>query len=132
MQFYLSTKKKIELVDVTNHVQSFVEKSGVKTGACVVHAPHATAAIIINEFEPNLQSDFERIFETILPKINYAHDRIDDNATAHLISGLFGSGRVIPIEEGRLVLGTWQRVIFCELDGPRSKRVVNVTILKSD
>lgn len=132
MQFYLSTKKKIELIDVTDYVKGFVEKSGVKNGACIVHAPHATAAIIINEFEPNLQSDFERVFESILPKISYAHDRIDDNAAAHLISGLFGSGRVIPIEDGKLALGIWQRVIFCELDGPRSRRVVNVTILKSE
>jgi secondary thiamine-phosphate synthase enzyme len=131
MQFSISTKKKIELVDITSQIEYAVEKSGVKSGACVVHAPHATVAIVLNEFEPNLQRDFEQVFEKMLPKMDYAHDNIDNNATSHLLSGLIGSGRTIPIEDGKLALGTWQKIIFCELDGPRSDREVVVSILKS-
>jgi secondary thiamine-phosphate synthase enzyme len=131
MKFSISTKKKIELVDITSQIEYAVEKSGVKSGACVVHAPHATVAIVLNEFESNLQRDFEQVFEKILPKIDYAHDHIDNNATSHLLSGLVGSGRTIPIEDGKLALGTWQRIIFCELDGPRSDREIIVSILKS-
>lgn len=130
MQFLISTKNRVELLDITEQVQGFVERSGVKSGACVVYAPHATAAIIINEFEPNLRADFERVFENMLPKMDYLHDQIDDNAAAHLLSGLVGCGRTIPIEEGKLSLGTWQRIIFCELDGPQARRNVTVTILK--
>jgi secondary thiamine-phosphate synthase enzyme len=131
MQFSISTKKKIELVDITGQVEYAVEKSGVKSGACVVYAPHATVAIVINEFEPNLQRDFENVFEKMLPEMDYMHDNIDNNARAHLLSGMVGSGRTIPIEDGKLSLGTWQRIIFCELDGPRSARNIVVNILKS-
>jgi secondary thiamine-phosphate synthase enzyme len=131
MQFSISTKKKVELVDITSQIEYAVERSGVKSGACVVHAPHATVAIVLNEFEPNLQRDFEQVFEKMLPKMDYAHDHIDNNALSHLLSGLIGSGRTIPIEDGKLALGTWQRIIFCELDGPRSKREIVVSILKS-
>jgi secondary thiamine-phosphate synthase enzyme len=131
MQFSISTKKKIELVDITNQVEYAVERSGVKSGACVIYAPHATVAIVLNEFEPNLQQDFERVFEKMLPNLDYMHDHIDNNARAHLLSGMVGSGRVIPVEEGKLTLGTWQRIIFCELDGPRSQRDIVVNVLKS-
>lgn len=131
MQFSISTKKKVELVDITSQIEYAVERSGVKSGACVVHAPHATVAIVLNEFEPNLQRDFEQVFEKMLPKMDYAHDHIDNNALSHLLSGLIGSGRTIPIEDGKLALGTWQRIIFCELDGPRSNREIVVSILKS-
>ena len=131
MQFSISTKKKIELVDITEQVQYSVERSGAKTGLCTVYAPHATAAIVINEFEPNIQKDFEKVFEAIIPRADYLHDHIDNNAPAHLLSGLFGCGRTIPIEDGKLVLGTWQRIIFCEFDGPRSLRNIVVTIVKS-
>jgi secondary thiamine-phosphate synthase enzyme len=131
MQFAISTKKKIELVDITSQVEYAVERSGVKSGACVIHAPHATVAIVLNEFEPNLQQDFEHVFEKMLPDMDYLHDHIDNNARAHLLSGMIGSGRVIPVEDGKLTLGTWQRIIFCELDGPRSKRDIVVNVLKS-
>jgi secondary thiamine-phosphate synthase enzyme len=131
MQFSVSTKKRIELVDITRQVEEAVERSTVKTGACVVYAPHATAAIVINEFEPNLAADFEQVFERMLPQLSYMHDNIDDNATSHLLSGLVGCERTIPIENGRLALGTWQRIIFCELDGPRATRNITVTILKA-
>jgi len=131
MEFSISTKKKIELVDITGQVEYAVERSGAKTGICNVYAPHATAAIVINEFEPNLQKDFEKVFEAMLPHMDYMHDNIDDNASAHLLSGILGCGMTIPIQEGRLALGTWQRIIFCELDGPRSLRNIIVTIIKS-
>jgi len=131
MQFSISTKKRIELIDITEKVEYVVERSGAKTGICNVYAPHATAAIVINEFEPNLEKDFEKVFEAILPRADYMHDHIDNNASAHLLSGLFGCSRMIPVEEGKLALGTWQRIIFCEFDGPRPLRNILVTILKS-
>jgi len=131
MQFSISTKKKIELIDITGQIEYAVERSGAKTGLCTVYAPHATAAIIINEFEPNIQKDFEKVFETMLPHADYMHDHIDNNAPAHLLSGLIGCGRTIPIEGGKLALGTWQKIIFCEFDGPRSLRNIVVTIITS-
>lgn len=127
MEFQIQTKRKIELIDVTEKVREAVHKSKVTSGICLVYAPHATAAITINEFEPNLEDDFEKIFKHLIPVLEYSHNKIDDNAEAHLRSSLFGCGKSIPIENGELVLGTWQRIIFCEFDGPRSRRV-NVTV----
>lgn len=129
MEFQIQTKKKTELVDITDKVREIVNKSRATTGVCTVYAPHATAAITINEFEPNLANDFEAIFERLIPKGNYQHNRIDDNAEAHLLSSLFGSGKSIPIEDGKLALGTWQRIILCEFDGPRSRKIV-VTVVE--
>lgn len=123
MEFSIQTRKRIELLDITEKVRSLIEGK-IKEGICLVYAPHATAAIIINEYEPLLESDFLKLFEKLVPPGNYAHNSIDDNAEAHLKSGIIGSGREIPIENGRLALGTWQRIIFCEFDGPRSRRVI--------
>ena len=129
MEIQISTKRNFEFVDITEKVEEIVRRSNVTSGICLVYAPHATAAIIINEFEPNLASDFEKLFERLIPRGNYSHNLIDDNAEAHLKSALFDSGKCIPIENGKLVLGTWQRIIFCEFDGPRSRRI-NVSIAK--
>lgn len=123
MEFSIQTRKKTELIDITERVCSLAEGKA-KEGICLVYTPHTTAAIIINEFEPLLESDFLNVFEKLVPKGNYAHNSIDDNAEAHLKSGILGCERAIPIENGRLMLGTWQRIIFCEFDGPRSRKVI--------
>jgi secondary thiamine-phosphate synthase enzyme len=129
MEFQIQTKRKVELIDITEKVREMVHRSKTTSGICLVYAPHATAAITINEFEPNIAADFETIFEHLIPKADYQHNMIDDNAEAHLRSSLFGCGKSIPIENGELVLGTWQRIIFCEFDGPRNRRI-NVSIAK--
>lgn len=124
MEFAAQTSSQKELIDITGQVSAAVAKSGIRDGICLVYAPHATAGIIINEFEPNIRRDFESIFECLFPKEDWAHNRIDDNAEAHLKSGLIGCERTIPVENGSLLLGTWQRILLCEFDGPRERRVV--------
>jgi len=117
------TSKKVELLDITDSVREVVGRSGVKEGLCLVFIPHSTAAIIINEWEPNLLRDVQKILERLVPRDEYEHNRIDDNAEAHLRNIALGCEKAIPIANGDLALGTWQRLILCELDGPRARKV---------
>lgn len=126
----LSTREKYQLVDLTETVEEIVSESQVADGLCLVHASHATAAIICNEHESGLIHDILRkVKEIFPPSAGYLHDRIDDNASAHIASALIGASRAFPIKDGRLVRGTWQNIFLLELDGPRSRRTVNVHII---
>jgi secondary thiamine-phosphate synthase enzyme len=131
VQFFeieLKTDKKIQIVDITRHVESRVDKSAVANGLCVVHAPHATAAIMLNESESGLISDMENKIDNIFQG-DYSHDRIDDNAAAHIASAFIKSSITLPVREGHLVRGTWQNILFVELDGPRSQRKVIIELM---
>jgi len=93
-------------------------------GIAVIYTPHTTTALIVNEAESGLLEDIVEVLQKLIPKgAGYKHDRIDDNADAHLRACILGNSLVIPVENGRLVLGTWQRILFVELDGPRRRRV---------
>ena len=126
----LSTNEKYQLVDLTETVEKIVSESQVANGLCLVHASHATAAIVCNEHESGLIHDILRkVKEIFPPSAGYLHDRIDDNASGHIASALIGASRTFPIEGGQLVRGTWQNIFLLELDGPRSRRTVNVHII---
>ncbi|HDD36075.1 MAG TPA: YjbQ family protein [Archaeoglobus veneficus] len=120
----IKTKERIEIVDITEDVQSLVSKSDVKDGIAIVYTPHTTTAIIINEAERGLMDDITSIIQKIVPQNSYKHDRIDNNADAHLRAVILGNSVVVPVTNGKLDLGTWQRIMFVELDGPRSRRVL--------
>lgn len=122
----LSTSKKHELIDITSKVKEIVKTSKVKEGICFLYVPHATAAITINEnADPNIQTDIIKAINKIVPEHdNYLHDSIDNNAAAHIKSTLIGVSKSIPISNGKLQLGTWQDIFFCEFDGPRSGRKI--------
>ncbi|MGB9719367.1 MAG: secondary thiamine-phosphate synthase enzyme YjbQ [Candidatus Anstonellales archaeon] len=119
-EFFVETKKRIEVVDITKEVEAKIEKTAK---ACLVFVPHATAAIIINEYEPNIKNDYERFYSE-LAKGEWKHNSIDNNAEAHLLSSLVKPFAVIPCENGKLVLGTWQRMMLLELDGPRRRKII--------
>jgi secondary thiamine-phosphate synthase enzyme len=126
----LSTKEKYQLVDLTESIEKIVSESDIEKGLCLVHASHATAAIICNEHESGLIQDILRkVKELFPPGAGYMHDRIDDNASSHVASALIGASRAFPIDGGRLVRGTWQNIFLLELDGPRTRRIVNIHII---
>jgi len=126
----IQTKTRIELIDITDRVRALVKESGIKDGICVISTRHTTSSIIVNENERGLRTDILDMLKEIVPENkNYAHNSIDNNADSHLRAALLGMSETIPIEDGHLVLGTWQSVFFVELDGPRH-RSVNVTIIK--
>jgi secondary thiamine-phosphate synthase enzyme len=127
--FSVKTSKRTQIIDITKEVEEIVRKSKIKNGICLVFLPHATAAIIAEENEAGLIADIEKFIREKFPKgVGYLHDRIDDNADAHLASGFIGQSRIFPVKNGELVRGTWQRPMLIELDGPRNRNVV-VTVL---
>ena len=128
-EFTVSTAKKRELVNITRQVEKIVSESAVEGGICLVFVPHVTAAILLNEDEAGFKADMETLLETWIPEGNWQHNRIDDNATAHLASALISQSRVLPVTDGSLQLGTWQEIFLVELDGPRSPRHIVVKII---
>lgn len=129
-EFYISTSKKQELIDITEKISLIIKKSKVKNGICNVFAAHATAAIIINEnYDPNICLDLLDSLNKLVPKGIWRHDKIDSNADAHIKSAILGPSETIPIKNGQLGLGKWQSVMLAELDGPRNNRKIIITII---
>ncbi len=120
----VSTRRRIEAVDVTREVERWLSEVGAGDGILVVRVPHTTAAVTINEAEPGLLEDIVRVIEEYFrPGGDWMHNRIDNNAHAHLAASFMGDSRVIPVRGGRPALGTWQRILLVEGDGPRSRRI---------
>jgi secondary thiamine-phosphate synthase enzyme len=123
-QINVSTRSRTELVDITSQVQGVVAESGVRDGVCHVYVPHTTAGVTINEnADPSVREDIlMELNKTIPLQDNYKH--LEGNAAAHIKATIVGSSETVLVEGGRLVLGTWQGLFFCEFDGPRSRRVL--------
>ena len=122
-QLRVKTNSRTELVDITQGVQRLVLESGVRSGTCTLHVPHTTAGVTINEnSDPNVGRDILKELNKVIPfDDNYGHT--EGNSAAHIKSSLIGVTKSILVDEGRLVLGTWQALFFCEFDGPRERRV---------
>ncbi len=118
----IQTNERIELVNITSKIEKFVESK--KTGICFIFVPHATAALIMQEDEEGLKRDIENKIKEIFFQGNYEHDKIDNNAASHLASGFLKQFLLIPVENGKLIRGTWQDLFLVELDGPRNRQVV--------
>jgi secondary thiamine-phosphate synthase enzyme len=128
MEIRVRTGKKYETVDLTSQVAEMVRTSGTEEGICCVYTPHATAAIVINENDdPHIGLDLLDALDKLVPEGVWRHDRIDSNGAAHLKAAILGPSEVIPVQSGRLTLGTWQAIMLVELDGPRDRKVI-VTI----
>ncbi len=129
-RFSVSTHQHNEVLDITKEVRRAVVDAAVRTGVCTVYVPHATAAITINEnADPNIGVDFlNALSQMVTEHGGWLHDRIDNNAAAHIKAALVGPSESIPIADGELVLGTWQDIFLCEFDGPRHERRIVVTI----
>jgi secondary thiamine-phosphate synthase enzyme len=129
-EIIISSSKREELIDITPQVKKIVKEAKVKEGICVIYTPHATGAIIINEnADPNICDDIVEALGKLIPAGRWRHDRIDNNADAHIKSSIIGVSVNIPISNGELQLGTWQDCFFAELDGPRNHRRVIITII---
>ncbi len=119
----VNTSKHTQMLNITDMVQKAVEDSGVRSGVCTVFIPHTTAAVTINEnADPDVVRDFTAEIDKLVPwEDGYQH--MEGNSAAHLKASMIGFSEQIIIEDGRLVLGTWQGVYFCEYDGPRRRNV---------
>ncbi len=140
MRFYFEsipfrTGKRFEVIDVTSEVNDAVRRSGVKRGLLNIWSPHTTAAVTVNEHDPDLWEDLLSTLKRLVPvEGRYLHNAKyrwipgEQNAHAHILSSLFKPDVTVPVEEGRARLGSWQSILFVELDGPRNRRV-EVTVL---
>lgn len=119
----IKTTQQTELIDITGTVQNLVNRFGPTDGACMVYVPHTTAGITINEnADPTVRQDILMILNQVIPAdAPYRH--AEGNSPAHIKATLTGTTATVPIESGRLVLGTWQGIFFCEFDGPRRRQV---------
>ncbi|NQT95042.1 MAG: YjbQ family protein [Candidatus Omnitrophica bacterium] len=123
-EFGVQTKDLAELIDITAEVQEHLKASKIKDGICVIYIPHTTASVCINEnADPSVKSDINDTLDKLIPRDgSYSHS--EGNADAHVKASIIGSSRVVLIESGKLLLGTWQGIYFCEFDGPRKRKVV--------
>lgn len=120
----LRTRTKVDFQDITSQIQSVVRDSGVESGVCHLFVPHTTAGITLNEHaDPSVADDIAAQLESIVPyHSKYRH--LEGNAPAHIKASLTGDSETLLIEDGRLILGTWQGIFFCEFDGPRNRTVL--------
>jgi secondary thiamine-phosphate synthase enzyme len=132
MRFTISfpTHAREELVDITDKVRAIAAEHGLNSELCALYAQGATGAIMVQEnWDPNIRTDVLKCLRTLAPKGVWLHDEEDGNGDAHIKAGIVGPSEVIPMQDGRLLLGTWQNIFFCEFDGPRQARTVIVTLL---
>lgn len=128
-EFDLRTSAKTEFKDITSQLRNIVKESGVRNGICVVFIPHTTAAVTINEnADPDVKTDIEKELNKIVPW-NDSYRHFEGNSAAHIKASMFGFSETIIINDGELVLGTWQNIYFSEFDGPRTRKVF-VKIMK--
>ena len=119
----VKSRARTEFVDITEKVQEVLKESGIISGVCYLYVPHTTAAVTINEgADPSVQRDIQTVLNRFIPFEGDYHHR-EGNSSAHIKSTLIGISQNVLVDEGRLVLGTWQSIFFCEFDGPRHRRV---------
>lgn len=122
---YLNVKSRLrnEFIDITARVEDLLREIGMKSGVCYLYVPHTTAGITINEgADPSVQQDILNTLSSLIPHEGGYH-HMEGNSDAHIKSSIVGASQYVIVEEGRLILGTWQSVFFCEFDGPRHRRV---------
>ncbi|MBI5212771.1 MAG: YjbQ family protein [Nitrospirae bacterium] len=120
----IKSRSKTEFIDITDEIHEAVKESGVKSGVCYIYVPHTTAGVTINEgADPSVKRDILTTLSRLIPfEGDYQH--MEGNSAAHIKSTLVGVSANILIEDGKVVLGTWQSVYFCEFDGPRHRRAI--------
>lgn len=127
----ISTGTSMELKDISGLVNDCVGEAGIQNGIVLVYTPHTTAGITINEnADPSVKSDMIRFFSEMVPDKSYFR-HMEGNSSSHIMSSLISPSQSFILDNGRLILGTWQGIFFCEFDGPRSRKVY-VKILSED
>lgn len=119
----IRSRSRFEMIDITQSVQEATREEKIDSGMALIYTPHTTAAVTINEnADPDVRGDILAALDRIVPlSANYRH--AEGNSAAHVKSSLVGASEMVMIENGRLLLGTWQAIFFCEFDGPRTRKV---------
>ena len=126
-ELWFNTKRRREYINITPQVEKCLEESGIKQGIVLCNAMHITASVFINDDESGLHADFEKWLEKLAPEkpySQYAHNRYEDNADAHLKRTVMGREAVVAVTDGKLDFGPWEQIFYGEFDGKRKKRVL--------
>ena len=135
MKFSIKTRGFNDVIDITDRISEIVEKSKIKDGLCLISCPGSTAGLTTIEADPNLLEDFKEFLEKLVPSNRpYRHDETwgDKNAPSHIRSALIKPFLTVPIEDGKLVLGTWQQITFLDFDNRARDREIFVKIISSE
>lgn len=117
----ISTKKKDEVVDITETVENLLQEMNTQSGTCVIFVAHTTCALTTADLDPGTDLDFLNALRRMLPHMSYRHPHDPSHTPDHILSSILGPSLAIPYHDGHLLLGTWQRIILVELDGPRQR-----------
>ena len=121
----VGTTNRCQMLDITGRIRSVVSEAGIENGDVIVHCPHTTAAITINEnADPDVPHDILLTLSELMPHLRSGYRHCEGNSDAHCKSSLFGCSEQILIKNKSLTLGTWQAIFFCEFDGPRNRQVI--------
>ena len=123
-EFEIPTKDRYELIDITDKVKEIIKQSSIKSGLALIFVPHSTAAVLLTENETGLKQDWLKVFKKMVAGFDFMHNRIDNNADSHILSGLVGQGKVVPVENGNIIRGAWQQIFLAEFDGPKKRKVI--------
>jgi secondary thiamine-phosphate synthase enzyme len=124
----IETRKNKQVIDITDRVNHLIAEHGFREGVCNVFVTHTTAAVSTADLDPGTDLDMLDAFTTMTPKLNYRHPHNPAHAPDHILATLVGPSVTVPVSAGRLVLGTWQRIVLFEFDGPRQRHLV-VTLI---
>lgn len=113
-----------QLVDITSEIEAVVSESRVQSGIVIVFVPHSTAGVLITEDESGLKDDWMKVLKNLVSGFEFFHNWVDNNASAHILSGLIGQVKTFVIEKGKLVNGSWQQIFLAEFDGPIERKVI--------
>lgn len=123
-EFNVQTKERYELVDITNRVEDIIKQGKIENGLALIFVPHSTAGIVLTENESGLKQDWVQFLKKLVSGFDFLHNRIDNNADSHILSGLIGQGKTIAIKNNKLILGVWQQIFLVELDGPKNRKII--------
>ncbi len=131
MELKVRTRNKNDVVDLTRQIAELVRQADLEHGLCHVYVPHATAAIIVNENDdPQIGQDLLTALDGLIPEGVWLHDKVDENGASHLKATILGPSETVPIQRGRLALGTWQAIMLVDFDGPRDRTAI-VTLTRA-
>ena len=120
----VKTNEKRQVIDITDLINQELEKQNFKEGLCNLFLTHTTASLTTADLDPGTDQDYLDAFEEMIPKLNYQHPHDPSHTPDHILSSLIGTSLSLPVENGKLILGIWQRVILIEFDGPRDREVI--------
>ncbi len=129
IELSLRTNNKREVVDITGFIDDHCEGSGIRTGWCFLSTLHTTCAVSVADLDPGTDLDMLDAFEKMIPKLQYRHPHDPGHAPDHILSALIGNSIMLPVERGELVLGTWQRAVLFEFNGPK-QRLLKLSFIK--